>query len=239
MLSRNSGPGSAWRVRLWPPGDTALAEALIRWLELETVPGATRVGTRPVWLLPERGLCIKMSLGPRPAARVRKLYRAAAGHARIAPLPAPAPLALVSRRGKPASALAMTLVPGVRLDQAWDQPAAAAGLTALLVAMHRRRVAHGDLHPGNLLWDGQRLALIDLDGLRFTWQGLLLGRCERRAWAGLRLNLPDDGRLRESHRDWCTACGIADAGRHWQQVERTRRRLAARIAEKARRRKAE
>ena len=85
-----------------------------------------------------------------------------------------------------------------RLDDAAEQdlPALARALDASLGRLHRAGVVHGDLKASNLLVDGTRLALVDLDAVqrpprwrrrraqRRDWQRLLRNFAARPALAG-------------------------------------------------------
>ncbi|WP_246265974.1 lipopolysaccharide kinase InaA family protein [Aromatoleum diolicum] len=86
----------------------------------------------------------------------------------------PKPLALVEERWGPLRARAWLVTeycagPDLltHLDPATEPPPAeAAALRMLFATLYRERISHGDLKATNLLWQGDRIALIDLDAMR-------------------------------------------------------------------------
>jgi len=198
-----------WHWQRFPACDDTTATLLQKWST--DGPSATAETLKPgkVWAI--SGVVVKSA----PAYRLR---RAATGVARVAPLAAPEPLMLGVRGGE--GLLAMRRCPGVRLDDAWDDPAARDGLADLIASLLRRRLVHGDLSPDNLLWDGERLWLLDLDGLRNPLHGLLWRRQLRRQWAWFLDTLPNDVRIRAAYDRSCTALGLTDVERRWRAVRR-------------------
>jgi tRNA A-37 threonylcarbamoyl transferase component Bud32 len=89
-------------------------------------------------------------------------------------IPTPRPLALVEERWGPLRARAWLVTeycagPDLltHLDPASEPPPAeAAALRMLFATLYRERISHGDLKATNLLWQGDRIALIDLDAMR-------------------------------------------------------------------------
>lgn len=89
-------------------------------------------------------------------------------------IPTPKPLALIEERWGPLRARAWLvteycggpdLLAHLRADEE-PTPAEAASLKTLFDTLYRERISHGDLKATNLLWDGNRALLIDLDALR-------------------------------------------------------------------------
>ncbi len=110
----------------------------------------------------------------------------------------PAPLALIEERYGPLRRRAWLISafsPGTNLlthlSPAEDPPPAeASALLALFAGLHAQRISHGDLKAMNLLWDGGRIALIDLDGLARHRCQATFQRAWRRDRARLLRNWP-------------------------------------------------
>ena len=85
----------------------------------------------------------------------------------------PQPLALVEERWGPLRRRAFLVnayCPGRSLLDVLSaeyepEPALASALLTLFASLHSARISHGDLKATNLLWDGARLWLIDLDAV--------------------------------------------------------------------------
>lgn len=123
--------------------------------------------------------------------------RAARKHFAVLPIRTPRPLAVIeSARG--ASLLASEHIAGPALHVAWrEHPAAAAALPAFVAQMHAHDVFHGDLHPGNALWNGREWVLLDLDGLRHPLRIVLRRRrIVADQWSRLYFGLRGDPALR-------------------------------------------
>lgn len=115
-------------------------------------------------------------------------------------IPTPAPLAIVEQRLGPLRAEAWLLTeycPGIDLlhlfaNRSDEEPAAAEGaaIRHLFHALHREGISHGDLKATNLLWDGTRLWLIDLDATRRHRSARSHARAWRRDRARLLRNWP-------------------------------------------------
>lgn len=86
----------------------------------------------------------------------------------------PKPLALVEERWGPLRGRAWLVTefaagPNLLAHLAPDvepPPAEAVALRTLFETLHRERISHGDMKATNLLWEGDRVALIDLDAMR-------------------------------------------------------------------------
>lgn len=172
-----------------------------------------------------------------PPSLVRRLsdhataHRAARLALDIAPLPTPRPLLAVGGVGPQGrrSLLVTELVRGVSLNEAWGADARARGaLPALVASMHAHGVHHGDLHPANLLWDGERLFVIDVTALRRGLHRLFPRRLAVGQWARLLLHLADVEGVREAHRTYVALRGRDDAEASWQRVIAHARRLLRR-----------
>lgn len=156
--------------------------------------------------------------------------RAAALALAIRPIPSPRPLLAVGGVGPRGerSLLVSEFVAGSSLAEAWEEsPAARDALPDFLAAMHERGVHHGDLHPGNLLWDGARLMLIDVTALRRGLHRLLARRLARAQWARLVLYLGDLEGLRAAFLRYAARRGWRHGEREWARVLDHARRLAA------------
>lgn len=115
----------------------------------------------------------------------------------------PAPLALIEERYGPLRRrawLVSEFCPGpnlqTHLSPALEPPAAeASALLALFAGLHAQRISHGDLKAMNLLWDGGRIALIDLDAVARHRTLATYRRAWRRDRARLLRNWPADSPL--------------------------------------------
>lgn len=126
----------------------------------------------------ERGFRLR----PSPA------HREALASGGVAPVPTP-PVRMVIEAPSGASLLATEFVDGAGLGEVASDPAAREALAPFIALQHRHGVFHGDPHPGNQLWDGERWWLIDLDGLRGPFRRLGRSRLAVRHWGRLWLNL--------------------------------------------------
>jgi hypothetical protein len=109
------------------------------------------------------------------------------------------PVALIERRWGSLTGISYLLceeLTGWRGDVLWDavtdeqRSNACAALAELLQRMAAARLAHGDLKPTNLWYDGQRWALVDLDALRYVAPHAAAARAHRRDCARLLKGLP-------------------------------------------------
>lgn len=118
-------------------------------------------------------------------------------------LPTPEPLAMIEERIGPLRRRAWLIAEhcaGVGLDRHLDAaappPAAEAqALKMLFATLHRERLTHGDMKATNLLWDGQSLQLIDLDGMTQHRTEAAFARAWRRDRARLLRNWPEGSAL--------------------------------------------
>ncbi|NMG30097.1 lipopolysaccharide kinase InaA family protein [Aromatoleum evansii] len=118
-------------------------------------------------------------------------------------IPTPTPLALIEERWGPLRARAWLvteycggpdMLTQLRADEV-PAPAEAASLKTLFATLYRERISHGDLKATNLLWDGNKALLIDLDAVR---QHATIGgfhRAWRRDCARFLRNWPADSPL--------------------------------------------
>ena len=165
-------------------------------------------------------LVLKYFAPPRGWARLRTAFpalRTARRHAELLPVPTPRPVAAVRAAGRGESLLVSAFVEGPLLGEAWARdPAARAALPGFLASMRRARVLHGDLHPANLVFDGQGFTLLDVDGVRHRRHRL--ARVEASWWALLRIHLGDDEGLRAAHRAYARLFD-EDPAPGWARVE--------------------
>jgi hypothetical protein len=99
--------------------------------------------------------------------RTPRALRSARRHFACLPVPSPRPLVAVAKNRRGPSLLVREFVAGKTLGELWGRDEASeAALPAFLAALRRLPQQHGDLHPGNLLWTGDRWVLLDVDGLR-------------------------------------------------------------------------
>lgn len=177
-------------------------------------PGVFRAGELVAkFFPPPRGL--RRLTSPDTALRAAELALA------IAPVATPRPLLAVGAVGpaRTHSLLVSELVRGPTLADAWErEQRARAALPEFLAAMHARGVHHGDLHPGNLLWDGQRLVLIDVTAVRRGLHLFLARRLALYQWARLVLYLGDLERLRAAFERYAALRGWSDAEAGWRDV---------------------
>jgi Ser/Thr protein kinase RdoA (MazF antagonist) len=160
-----------------------------------------------------------------PAGGWRRLGRSkarasAALHFVLAPIATPRPLLALDgvgpdRRG---GLLVYEYADGRTLEALWGRDARAReALVALLGTLDERRIVHGDLHPGNLVWDGEAWTLLDLAGVRHGLHGLLRERARRRTWVRLLESLGDEQGVRDLHAAWARRRGLAAEAR-WRRV---------------------
>lgn len=126
----------------------------------------------------ERGLRLR----PSPA------HREALAASRVAPVPTPEVFFVVDGDSG-ASLLGTKWVAGQGLGAVASEPRALAALAPFIARQHGHGIFHGDPHPGNQLWDGERWWLIDLDGLRGPIRCLRPKALAARHWGRLWLNL--------------------------------------------------
>lgn len=218
------------------PGE--VTRRLPGWLRLREVTEGIEIRPRRAYRFDD--WLVKFYAGGHPLKdRLRRsaAIRSADWHARLLPLRTPQPLLAIEerRRGLVTGAVLVTeFVRGPSLAELWCQPEIETrqvfdAFTRFLADMHRERVHHGDVHPGNFLWDGKEWVLIDLDGMR--GRQTITRRIVERQWLRMLLVLRDEERLRPlfmsylraAERDW-----PADAA--WQRLhDQTAAVRAARV----------
>ena len=173
---------------------------LLAWLEAGTVadgepikPG--RVYARGDWIIKifEPGQRLRDRLRPSPA------LRCARAHAGLNAVRTPRPIVALEFPGG-RSLVVIERIDGRTLDvvlaaEQAEPPAASetsgvAAFVRMMVAMHRARVFHGDLHPDQVLWDGRDWYLLDLDGLRHPLRALNRRGVIELQWARLCRSIP-------------------------------------------------
>lgn len=198
------GPARGFRYGEIP---AEIEAALPRWLATGDVEEGTaikpgRVYRRGPWLLKFTG----------PSRALKDLFRRASAirsadlHARLAPVRTPAPLLALERRRGPfleGSLLVTEFVEGPTMREAFrDDPRARAALAPFLALLHQNGVFHGDLHPGNTIWNGSEWVLIDLDALRHPLRRMLRQRLILEQWAHLAFRLGATAELEAAFREY-------------------------------------
>jgi Phosphotransferase enzyme family len=207
----------------WIEVDAALERDVERWIAERDVPGAEVLKAGSVFRRGE--LVIKFlptPIGPIQRRRVPPAVRAARQHFALQPLHTPRPL-IALKADTPSGRvdlLVSEFVHGRPFDVVWAaDPRAREALPAVLAALRRRRIVHGDLHPGNLLWTGSHWVLLDLEAVR---GGLHRIFAPRRAalsqWARLLILTGDEPGLREAHARWLEQLGVGGEPRRWKRV---------------------
>ena len=225
----SSGGARGWA---WAELDAELARDVERWVAERTVAGAEVLKANTVFR--RGGMVIKFlptPQGPWQRRRVPPAVRAARQHFAIRPLRSPRPIVALAA-STPAGRvdlLVSEFVAGRVLDQVWTcEPRARQELPPLLAELRRRRIVHGDLHPGNLLWTGEHWYLLDLEAVR---AGLHRVFAPRRAalsnWARLLILTGDEQGLRAAHARWLDLLGRGGEARRWKQVLATAQRQRA------------
>lgn len=203
----------------------AVEQALARWLSARSVPEGRVLKAPDVFRVGE--LVVKFFTQPSLFGWVRapRAVRSAERHFWCLPLRSPRPLVAVGRGLGHPSLLLREHVEGRLLTEVWGRDERAEeGLADFLAGMERHRIAHGDLHPRNLLWTGTEWVLLDADGLR---HGL---HDERRVrlgqWARLLVHLADEARVERLFRR--SAAGTGGARRvQWSEVRTRAARFSA------------
>lgn len=154
-----------------------------------------------------------------PALRIARTAR------RITAIRTPRPLlALEWRRGAfvTESLYVGEFIDGRRLHDLWGRDEhAVRRFPHFMAAMHRARIVHGDLHPMNVLWNGDEWTLIDLDSIRGPLHALRLRSIAVQQWARTLRNLRFDGDVRSLFCEYLRVAGLAwPADATWREVER-------------------
>jgi len=178
-----------------------IEQALPRWIDATEISDAVELKAGAAYRVDD--WAIKLVPVPRGWRRLRRApaLRAAEAARAIQPLRAPRPLLALQRRSGPLagrSLLITEFVEGVGLAQALADDTALGALPGYLAAAHARGIFHGDLHGGNLLWDGHEWMLLDLESLRHVLHGLFSRRLIRNQWARLYRSLLDQGQTAET-----------------------------------------
>jgi len=248
MLPAMDGPAAPppaaarrWRAAgargwAWIEVDEALERDVARWIAKRDVADSQVLKAGSVF---RRGaLVIKFlptPIGPFQRRRVPPAVRAARAHFALRPLHTPRPL-IALKADTPNGRVDLLLsefVEGRPLDAVWSSDARAReALPSVLADLRRRRIVHGDLHPGNLLWTGSHWVLLDLEAVR---GGLHRIFAPRRAalsqWARLLILTGDEAGLREGHARWLELLGRGGEARRWNQVlDAAQRQRAVRAA---------
>jgi hypothetical protein len=220
------GPNA--RGRVYAALAPELATSAPRWLAALAVPEGTALKPPDVYRV--GAFVVKLFTQPSLLGWVRppRAVRSAERYFWCLPLCSPRPLLAVGRPFEARSLLVREHVAGVLLRDAWNganwqtdsRPEDA--LAAFLAEMERNGVIHGDLHPRNLLWDGTRWMLLDVDGLRHRLHDptrVLTGQ-----WARFVLHLGDEQRVQALHRRTTERLG-SRARVSWEAVRRRVERL--------------
>jgi tRNA A-37 threonylcarbamoyl transferase component Bud32 len=197
--------------------DDELSAHLPRWLASGEVDDG--IALKPGRVYRWRDRVVKF-FAPEPAPwrwlRASPAVREADAHLGM-PVPVPAPrCALTGTRG----ILITDWVAGTPLREAWSEsPAARAALPGFLAALHRARVHHGDLHPGNVLFDGRDLVLLDLAALRRGLHLLFEEKLVRAEWSSLLIHLGDEAGLARAFQSYSERVGrSAESECRWKGV---------------------
>lgn len=111
----------------------------------------------------------------------------------------PEPLAMIEKRFimlPRESYFVARWVPGERLDyylenhRDADIKTIARHLYALMEALRLGHCYHGDLKASNIIWNGDKITLLDCDGARFIQQPAVFAKAHERDWKRLQANWP-------------------------------------------------
>jgi hypothetical protein len=163
-------------------------------------------------------------------------FRAAHAALRLERFGTPQPIAALARRRGGAlrdSWLVSRFVDGLDAARAIELDAAStAALGASMAALHAAGVLHGDLNHQNLLWDGSRWVLIDLEALRGPLHRLRLRRIAEEQWAHLSSAMHPLDRLQPCFADYAARVGRTDVEPAWRRVQEMAQMFARRRAER-------
>jgi hypothetical protein len=234
---RWSAPGA--RGWAWVEVDDAFDADLRRWLATGEVAEGEELKRRKSSVFRLGQIVVKFfrpDRSPFRALRPSPAVRAARRHFQLLPLRSSRPLVAVTAEipGGQVDVLVGEFLEGEPLDRVWEHDAAArAALPEILAQLRRRRIVHGDLHPGNLLWTGTEWALLDLESVRGGLHRLFAPpRASRARWARLLLLLGDEAGLRAAHARYFELLRPGrDPGPAWERVvEEAEHQLARRKA---------
>lgn len=161
----------------------------------------------------EGGIFERLHLRASAAARVARLALALPEGA------APLPRAVVELSNG-CSLLVSEHVAGVSMLRAWREDGRCVrALPAFLAKVHAAGAFHGDLHPDNLLWSGERWVLLDLESLRHPLRALHRRSQILDQWARLHYRLKADPRVREAFGEYTRIARPGwDPERVWPEV---------------------
>lgn len=219
-----------------------VASALPRWIETRRVDGGEELRAGRVWR--SAAWVVKFDGVERPL-RSSSALRAARAALELSArgVATPAPIAALEWRAGArvaGSVLVTDFVRGRALFDVWSSDARAVdAFPPFLHALHAAGVYHGDFHPENALWDGERWVLIDLESLkrRAPWRSW--SSIAKTQWARVLRALDFDTRTESLFARYdALARPDADAATRratWQHIEHAARSLppipAAKLAE--------
>lgn len=217
-LPGRPGRADRARARLWRPWGEGTAGELARWCQ-QGAPEGHELRAGRVWRV--RDLVVKRAGGERPgrSSSARRAARAAQRLAALglAELGIAAPRALVEwgpRWRIAGSLLVSDWVEGRALFEVWGRDEAAlAAFPALISSLHAHGVYHADFHPENVLWDGRRWNLIDLEAVRTRPPWRPWRRIAVEQWARVLRALDYDARVEALYGVYCTLANASGAAR--------------------------
>jgi len=228
-LDRTGITGRRWNGaglsgRAFGPLPPEVEAALPRWFAGDLSGG---VALKPPDVHRVGELVVKRFAAPTVFGLVRapRAVRSARRHFWCLPTPSPRPLIALWRGPGSPSVLVREFVAGRLLaDVPAGETEAERALAPFLRQLVSGRVLHGDLHPRNLLWTGERWLLLDVDGVRHglhSRRRLLVDM-----WARLLLHLGDGSRVHALYRACMEPLGET-ARAPWTEVERAAARMRA------------
>jgi hypothetical protein len=209
------------RAELYAPLTDELEEVL-RWAQADAAGGGMELKARVAWRL--GSVFVKRfaaDRGLRAWDRRSAAVRTARRHARMAPEIAPEPLLATERDAHGVSWFAAHFIDGPWVMDAWStDPLARERLADFMALMHARGAYHGDLHAANLIWDGRRWWLVDLDGLRGGLQRLIAPSIVRDQWVRLHAGFGLDAAFEQVYARYCELTGRArGAAASWRKID--------------------
>jgi hypothetical protein len=200
----------------WGEVPEELARAFPEWLARGAPEGEVRLSAA---VFRAGGFAVKRFPAPSVFGWVRepRALRSARRHFACLPVASPRPLVALAESRRSPSLLVREFLEGRVLAELWGRDEASErALPGFLADLRRLAMQHGDLHPGNLLWTGERWVLLDVDGLRHGLhlrRRVLLGQ-----WTCLAAKLTDEARVeRLFRRTLELAPGLDDT--RWTDVQ--------------------